>query len=170
MASGSGEFNSLGQILARGGEISVALAIAHGWSDNRISNMIDERFAPIAAGTKESLISLSRQAAVAGNTLTGTIGGINFGDIAMPTNPYRRPDEPENNRYVIIADVQYEPGGTWFQIRRYEATSYPTEDLMEELRTQGQNNATGSPGRFGFQDGEPVPVPQVRILVTEKRF
>lgn len=170
MASGSGEFNSLGQILARGGEISVALAIAHGWGENRITSMIDQRYAPIAAQTRDELRNIAQQAANAGQSINNLPGGSDFGSVDMPTNPNRLPNEPGNNRYVIIADVQFEEGGTWFQVRRYEAVSYPTDDLMDEMRQMGRNNAGGSPERFGFQRGEPVPTPIVRILITEKRF
>lgn len=163
-------FNSLGQILAEGGEIALGLAIARGWSDSRISSLFARRFEPMEPDERQRLIDLASRAVRAAQDINELPPGSSIDPSLLPINPSLYGDDPSGRRAILITEFSPDEGGNWFEARIDFADIPTMADLMAAVEAEAARRITDSPSAFGQTRQAGVPELQFRVTFGERRF
>jgi len=163
-------YNSLGQIIAAGGEIALGLAIVHGWTDRQIALLFSRRFEPMRAEDRQRLTDIANAAIGAADRINAIpVGGdISLSDV--PIIPGLFGDEPEGRRVKIIGEWQFEEGGQWYETRLDLADLPSLLELARLIAQHGREVGQACRDKFGFDKEEPIPVSGVRITFAGRGF
>lgn len=163
-------YNSLGQILASGGEIALGLAMSHGVSPERIQALFARRFDPLQPNDRATLEQIARAGVAAGEMLSGLAPGESIPIHSIPINPNLFGDEPAGRRIKIIGEWQFPNSEQWIETR-LEYPDLPTLDqILEDIINKGRQVGNRCHDKFGLPIDEPVDITNVRITFTERRF
>lgn len=163
-------YNELGQILSEGGEIALALAFAHGWSDDKIAALFARRFLPMRQEDQDRLRNISQAALDAGEAFNQTPTGERVSLEDIPLNPNLDPDRVGSNRIFWIGEFQFPGDESWFQVRGTAADNLTVGEILADLAEEATNRVGRSPAAFGVPIGEAAPAPEVRIILMERKF
>jgi hypothetical protein len=126
-------YNSLGQILASGGEIAVAFALIRGVDIEAALSRLKVRFAPIQDDTWESILSLSRNAIDAA-VRWGAMPRDETPDAdIIPVNPHLFGDDWRGKRVRIITSSQDRHSGQKIDMWWEFPDMFPLQDLYNEI-------------------------------------
>jgi len=163
-------YNQLGQILATGGEQSVALAMDRGWGSTRIVSMLARRYGPIASDTYESVRGIADSILRAGEgafdvDITGRIPAER-----IPVVPELFGDDNEGQRTRYTAEVEFE-GATNSVLVYGSFANIPTADELEEdAANRAGAIADQYRGKFGLADDAEIIPANIRIVLLERKF
>lgn len=163
-------YNSLGQILSEGGEIALGLAIAHGWSEGKISALFARRFEPMSANDRNRLLEIA-SAAVSAADLVNNLGpndSLVPGD--LPITPELFGNDPEGRRALLITEFSTDDGGKWYETRLTFADIPTMEEIREAIAAEASRRIVDSPSAFGLNRGDPQPELLFRVTFGEARF
>lgn len=128
-------FNTLGQILARGGEIAVARAILRGVTVDELLATFRQRFAPVQDETLESVISVAGNAIGAGERWTALPRELKPDGSIFPVNPYLFGDDWAGKRLLAVATIDWtdqdNPFDVWFDFPDFTPWG-ELEEMIEE--------------------------------------
>lgn len=163
-------YNSLGQILAQGGEIALGLAIQHGWTDTQINQLFARRFEPMQPSDRQRLTDIAR-AAVANVGQIEDIGDDSAIPISsIPINPELFGEEYSGKRSLFVTEVWNPITGKWIQIRLDFPGIPSPQDIANAAADELRNRSRRSPGRGNIKGVEEEEDLQVRIVLQERRF
>lgn len=163
-------YNSLGQILAEGGEIALGLAISRGWSDQKIAALFARRFEPMADADRNRLTSLANAAVSAADQINAAIDGGEIDPSALPINPSLFGADPGGRRAILITEFSPDEGATWFEARIDFADVPTVAELQAAIEQEAARRITDSPSAFGQTRGQEGPELQFRVTFGERRF
>lgn len=163
-------YNELGQILSEGGEIALALAFAHGWSDSKIAALFARRFLPMRPDDQDRLRGLADAALQAGEAFNQTPPSERVSLDDIPLNPHLSPDRVGSDRVYWIGEFQFPGDQNWFQIRGSSPDNVPVGEILSEIADEATSRAGRSPQSFGVPTGGEPSAPEVRIIMMERRF
>lgn len=171
MSSGEDQpYNSLGQIIAAGGEIALGLAIAYGWSDRQISLLFARRFEPMTPDDRRRLTDIAEASVNAARELneSGPSAGIGLGDV--PIIPGLFGESPEGLRFKVIGEFQFDEGGKWYSAR-LDFPDVPTwQEMIAAIEAYAMNVSHRSPDRFGVDPDDPSQVNATRLTFVGRGF
>jgi hypothetical protein len=163
-------FNSLGQILGRGGEIAVARAILRGVSVDELIATFRKRFAPVQDDTLESLFSVAGRAIGAGELWQALPRDLKPDGSIFPVNPYLFGDEWAGKRVLAVATVdwteQEKPFDVWFDLPDFTPFG-ELEELIEERIADFIKKYEEKAKRLGMDVVRQI---IVHNLIAEKRY
>lgn len=105
MARIAHRYNTLGQILAAGGEVGVGLLIARGASRADVTAEIQQRFPDLPVNDVAALYDISFDIAQAGQNLTASDASRLFDLGLIPVNPSLFGSEPEGRRIQLVLNA-----------------------------------------------------------------
>lgn len=105
MARLAHRYNSLGQILAAGGEVSVGLLIARGASQADVISEIQQKYPDLPVNDVAALYDISLGMAQAGVNLTAGNASQLFDLGLIPVNPSLFGDEPDGRRIKLVINA-----------------------------------------------------------------
>lgn len=163
-------YNSLGQILASGGGISVSLAIARGWSEDKILAMINRRYSPVTADVVGQLLGEGQRLAEAGlsTDLDNDDPAIALQNI--PIEESLTAEQLDGGRTLYIGQVSFDDGETWFEIRIIGTGDESDIDIVDAMMEEAERRAGDSPGRFRLPEEDEPHATNVQILSKVRRF
>lgn len=110
------KYNTLGQILARGGEIPVARAILRGVTPEELIRTFRERFAPVRDKTIEQVASFASRMISAGNLIMELPQDIVPPINVIPVNPALFGDDWFGNRVQLVVQGGVEGNDSAFDV------------------------------------------------------
>lgn len=163
-------YNSLGQILAQGGEIALGLAIAHGWSDSKISALFARRFEPMSVTDRNRLVDLANAAIAAADVVNnlGESDALQPGD--LPINSALFGDDSGGRRALLITEFSTDEGGKWYETRLTFADIPTMDEIREAIQAEADRRIHDSPSAFGLVRGEEEPELLFRVTFGEAKF
>jgi len=109
-------YNSLGQILAAGGEISLGLMLARGATESDVLTMIALRYPGLPQSDVQALYDIAEAGATAGVRIN-YLSLDEYLDIAeLPTQPSLFGTDTQGRRYRLVADVTDNLTGRTIQV------------------------------------------------------
>ena len=171
MSSGGEQpYNSLGQIIAQGGEIALGLAIAHGWTSGQIALLFARRFEPMRDDDRERLVAIADRSFRAAYLLSNKPDdfGISLDDIPIIEGLYG--GENEGRRIKVIGEWQFEEGGQWYETRLDFPDLISLNEMMAMIISHGRDVGERCRDKFGFDKDEPITVKRWRITFTGRAF
>lgn len=129
------EFNSLGQILAAGGEVSIGIQIARGMSSGRALQLIQERYTALDAQDQATLLDISLQGVAAGEYLNGlgTDDPIDLSNIPVNGNLFG--DDMAGRRLLVAGTMRNGNTGDGTDIREAFATVGTAGEMIRYLQS-----------------------------------
>ena len=164
------EYNSLGQILAAGGEQAIAKAIFEGRSPDWISLMIDRRFGPLLESDKQRLGEIGSEIASAGEKVNNrsAIDRLKLADIPINSSLYGA--ESEGQRVRVIGVIDNEFGEPVIRVT-LDFPDLPTEDEMRQaILDRGRDIIGMYPNRFKNAPEDLDELTMVEIVGIVRRF
>lgn len=110
-------YNSLGQILAKGGEIALGLALSGGWSEDRVRALFLRRFEPMTDADRGSLYEFAGRGVRAGELANSTAPEDQLPLSDIPINAALFDEDGGGNRVLVVVDYSFDGGATSFQVR-----------------------------------------------------
>lgn len=169
MAS-SGEYNSLGQILAMGAEQSVAVALSRGAGRSEIGKLLARKFGPIAPDDQESIIDLATKMRESGRRLTlGEIEGqLSAEEIVV--NPQLFGETPGGRRVRVIGEVELEDGEPIIRVYVDFADLPLADQIYQEILSRAFEIITMYPEKFDIDPDQVAQLHLVNIISIGRRF
>lgn len=163
-------YNELGQILATGGEIALAIGFSHGRSDMDTIAYIRTRFPPLPRDDEDFLVRLSKSMSEMDDVIKSFDPSMQLPVTSFPRNPLLFGDDWGGKRIAIGFDASIEGSDQTVQIR----TSFPDvptfEDLLRAAEEELERRIRKSPGEFAGMDEEKLDEIILHILYAERRF
>lgn len=129
----SKQFNSLGQILAHGGEISLGLAISRGETAGQVFQTIATRWPDLSPQDRAELYGIANQGAAAGAYLN-TLGPGEMPDLDLiPVNASLFGESSGGKRILFVADVTNPSTGETIGVREGFAVNDTLEAMIQYL-------------------------------------
>lgn len=163
-------YDYLGRILEEGGERAIALAVARGWSGDKINNLIKRKFPGLSDDDATKLTDFGRS--MVDSAANVELGGEStyLGNIEMPINPFMQQSESDGGRFRWIGEVQFE-GATTGILVYGTSPDYPnSDDLYDMIVDAGMGIAEQYPGKFGLESTEDLFPQTVRIVAISGGF
>lgn len=163
-------YNSLGQILAHGGEIGLGIAISRGASQAQIAAVIQRRYPELPGSDAERLYEISLAGSQAGLYINSLSRDVNIPLEAVPIQPSLFGVDPLGRRLFIAAEVTNPATGESVNIR--EPVDF-TDTIGEMIRyLQGLIDAWAdqSPDLVEALGGEQENLLEQYFLFAERRF
>jgi len=157
-------YDSFGRILAEGGDQSYGLALARGYSSDRISSIMMRKFGDDYNSGGGLLGFFAARMVLAGNRATEAYSNgesITLQD--MPNNPFTSDDEHGGNLFRYSADVYFEGGSNAITVYGW-SSNFDMQGLFDDAMERGIDIGKRYPGKFGLSEGERPTVADVRIL------
>jgi len=169
MAS-SGEYNSLGQVLAMGAEQSVAVMLARGASSGDISSLLKRKFGPIEPETESEVMSLATRMRESGRRITlGEIEGeLRAEEIVLV--PQLFGDEPAGRRARVIGEVELEEGEPLIRVYVDFADLPSADQIYAEILSRAFEIITMYPEKFDIDPDQVASLHLVNIISIGRRF
>jgi hypothetical protein len=163
-------YNSLGQILAAGGEFRVATLVAEGWGRSHIAVEIASRYPNLPKSDIPRLIDFAESSVKAGTLLNGYDGTLSLNLDDVPINPYLFADSPLGRRIMLAANYRSPETGKLVSIRGEFDGTETLNEIVDTLLLQLASFIVGSPDfakRVGFNVGE---ASDFIFFMTERRY
>ena len=168
--SNAHRYNSLGQILAAGGEIGIALQIAAGKDRNQVAVIIASRFPGLSLADTKRLYDFASQMAEAGQHSDWSSGEEIIDVESWPVNPYLFGNDPLGRRALIAGTYTSPATGKVIDIRAEIAGTETLDEVIEGLLEKLAKFITMSPAfanRIGFDTGS---ASDFIFSITERRY
>lgn len=157
-------FNSLGQILAKGGEIALAQAIWQKQTPGQIAALFARKFDPMTNDDREKLYSLAEDMVASAKAISSADEDAELSSISPPLNESPSWDTSEGDRLHWTG--VYRPVGnkTWYATSGTWPIDGTIRSLLEYLRSVGKKNINDSPDSFKLSEG--VDTDQIEVQIT----
>lgn len=169
MSSGQ-PYDELGRILAEGGEISLGIAISHGYSPARIALLVARK---MAGATQEQLAEvekLARQAIDAAEKLNQMRGPDKIDPSIFPLNERLFGDNPDGRRAFVSIDFRINDLPGKYRLDVGLADIGTLDQLLEHAREEAERRIGASPKAFGVSSLKDVASFTWSVTVAERRF
>jgi len=145
-------YDALGRILANGGEQSYALAVARGYSPNRIDNLMSRRFGADyqTAGSGVAGFALA-MLAVGGAANRSQNDGSVIDPSQVPINGFLNDEEMAGSRYKWAADVNFEGTNSAVTVYFY-TTDLDIQNAINEAISGGSDIVDNYRQKFGLSE------------------
>jgi hypothetical protein len=163
-------FNSLGQILARGGEIAIARAILRGESEASIITQYRLRFAPVEDDTLGFLFSHANEMIRGGGEWLATAEGSPPSVGILPTNPFLFGDDWFGKRVLAIAHAESGIYGQEFDIWLDLPDIISLEEFNNAIDQFSTRFAESDPKRWQELGMDQVEQVIIHWLIAERRY
>lgn len=163
-------YNSLGQILSRGGEIAVARSILSGLDFGELVDRFAKRFAPVRDETLEQLIGFANRMITGGDAVLSLSRDAIPPAQIIPINRelFGADSAGKRIRYVVQGEVEWSGGvfDVWIDLPDFTPWGAIEETIAERARAI----AISDPGRaekLGLDETRKIAVKQ---LLVERRY
>lgn len=163
-------YNSLGQILANGGEIALGLAISRGWTSGQIALLFARRFDPMAPDDRQRLIDLAERSVAAANAINAQQPGDDIDIEGVPINPYLFGDEPGGKRGKAVGRFSVDEGLHWFNFYHDTSDLSSPSQMFADAEAGIMADLAKYPEGGGSKFGGKVEHLIITLEVTERRF
>lgn len=163
-------YNSLGQILSQGGEIALGLALAYGWSDQKIAALFARRFEPMSADDRDRLLGIATAAVNAADLVNAMDEGGAIGPGDLPVNPQLFGDESGGKRALLVTEFSPDQGANWYEVRLTFADLPSLQDIQDALQIEADRRIKDSPSAFSMKRGDEPEDLMFRVTLGEARF
>lgn len=163
-------FNSLGQILASGGERAIALAMVRGYSAVEVGALVDRRFEPMLPEDRESLLRLADDSIQAGLRVSG-LGGTEYVLSAnLPFNSQLLGEDGGGTRLFVFGEFSIDEGQSWYQLGYASPDDLTYQELIDQMQRQGAGYVNKTPLDFNADADVIADNVEIRILFAERKF
>lgn len=163
-------YNSLGQILAEGGEIALGLAILRNWNSDQIAALFQRKFEPMRPEDRIRLTQLAQAAIAGAESSQNTPFGSPISLTDLPVNPELFGDDFSGKRSFYLTEVWNPFKDHWIEIR-LEFAGVPTpEEIQDKMFAEARRRLNDSPEKLGKPKDAEIPPLQGRVLFQERRF
>lgn len=163
-------YNELGQILASGGEISVAIGFAHGKTRNDQLLYVRKRFAPLPEDDETYLLDYSESISGMDSIIKGFAPHLPIPIALFPQNPFLFGDDFGGMRVAVGFDAFREGDDSAIQIRTSYADAPSFEEILRDAEQELERRKRASPGRFkGMDESDELGI-LIHILYAERRY
>lgn len=163
-------YNSLGQILAMGGEQSLAKLVWQGASESKIAALFLSRFEPMTPADREALQEFSESMVEAGETISSLPLDEPLDPSLIPLNSFLYGPEAGGRRVRFAFEVELEEIERRISIL-YDFPDIPSlTELFDVAEMELADRANDSPGAFGVVNGEVPTIKNIIIPYAERRF
>lgn len=163
-------YNSLGQILASGGEIAVGLALYHGWDSNRLALLLGRRLRVAPGSDTDELIRIAEDAIASGEYLNSLTPDDIIDPGQIVTNPVLFGDDPQGRRWRWEGEYRFGPDGTWWRYGGGEADFEQLKDILGQISQSAVANANTYKAKEGVAGDISSMEPEIRFTLALKRF
>lgn len=163
-------YDALGRILSSGGEMSLALAMARGYSDERISGIMFRKFGDDYTAAGGALTGFAAGMIAAGelaNERAEMGGSLSLDEI--PLNGHLQDEEMGGARFKWSADVYFEGASSAVTVYGYSSSEDPL-DMYEDAVGQGDKIVDKYRSKFGLGEGETLTPLAVRVMTMERAY
>lgn len=170
MAGDGQPFDGFGRILAEGGDIALANAVARGNTKQEL--LIISRWRE--RGFEERDIERVREFAGVSRDAARLIRAIDrhseINRSSIPINPYLFGDDAEGLRYYASTDFQLSSTGLWYRGDFKLPDIYTPDDIISQIEAQATIMVGSYPVKFATADGSQVTVQDFAVQVLIGRF
>jgi hypothetical protein len=163
-------YDALGRIMASGGEMALALAMARGYSDARISQIMLRKFGDdwnTAGGALGGFASGMIVAGALANERLESGGSLDISEV--PLNGFADTGEYGPARFRWAADVFFEGASSAVTVYGYGSSADP-KDLTEDAVNQGDSIVDKYRSKFGLGEGETLTPLAVQFTAIERQY
>ena len=163
-------FNSLGQIISRGGEIAIARLLAGGMPAGEAREIMLKRFGPLRAEVERDFFSLAERMAQAGETITRFDPTQPIPAGLIPENPELFGPSPAGRRLILGVFIGTAPQSTQREIQQFWPDIPTVRQIMERAWAEYDRRAELYPERFEDLTKKEIIETVNRIAWIERRF
>lgn len=185
-------YNSLGQIMAKGGEVALGLAMVRGWDETQISSLFSRRFEPLRDEDRAELRRFSARGVDAAQRiqdrqrqrLMGAIEdsidrttfmepGEGFSDLGLegiPINPNLFGGELDGRRARYVGILTDDEGKDILTVYGDLADLGSPWEIHDAVRDRAKEMIDDSPKAFGGMNAEDVDAADIRVVFIERAF
>jgi len=163
-------YDALGRILSSGGEMSLALAMARGYSDSAIGAMMLRKFGGDYTAASGSLGGFALDMIAAGelaNQRQSSGGQIDASEV--PINGFLPDEEMGGTRFKWAADVTFEGASSAVTVYGY-SVSGDIAEMVEEALAGGIGIVDNYRTRFGLAEDENINWLTIQFLAMEGNY
>jgi hypothetical protein len=163
-------YNTLGQIIAAGGEIGVASLLYAGADQAEITQYVEKRFGPVDEGTMTDLLAIAFLGLEGGEAATLAYDGGSLSESQIPIEPNLFGDDLEGRRFYWKGQFQLPGNPQWYDISGDAATLTEFVDQLHEIPAEALKKAKGSPKKLPTNDDPSPDQVGVRIVTALRAF
>jgi hypothetical protein len=163
-------FNSLGQILAQGGEIALARAIESGYSSQQIDALFDRRFNPVTQETRDELFALAEAGLAAGTAINELPPDQLIPLEMVPVNPDLFGDDSAGLRVFFLGRWRRSDSDRWFNVSGSLPDLTVYQDILDAILQAAGANINESPKKFGAEEASNPAELIGEVYMAERRF
>lgn len=163
-------YDALGRILSSGGEMSLALAMARGYSDSAIGSLMMRKFGADYAAASGPLAGFATGMIAAGELATRRqqTGGTMEPD-EVPINAFLPDDEMGGTRFKWAADVTFEGASSAVTVYGYSASGDIAE-MVQDALTGGIGIVDNYRNKFGLAEDDNITPLTIQFLAMEGNY
>lgn len=163
-------YNKLGQILAAGGEIQIALLIAQGLGESELLSIISQRYPLLPEADVKELVGISSEIATAGEALNAQQLEDTLDLDLLPVNPALFGDESAGRRLRIVGQDQYADGTASPYVYIDLAVEQTIQDIIEQAINQLRDFIVLYPRMADYIQKESELDPEFTFVAAERKF
>lgn len=163
-------YNELGQILSKGAEIAVGLAIATGKTPAEVYLMINSRWPQLSKPEQDELYIIGQAGARSGQDMNDAISSGNFDIESIPVQPSLFGSSAAGRRLAIVAFATSATTGETSLVRFYAPDFSSLDRLFQEIGSYIAQTAQACPGFANRVAEDGGDLNGLQILFAERRF